>query len=107
LDVPLPVAKTVETQFVGHLSSTHSIGKILLVGKNEQDGVSEFILIQHSVELISSSIDTITIVRVNHEDKALSVLIVVSPEGADLILSSDIPHSEANILVLNSLDVEP
>jgi hypothetical protein len=28
------------------------------------------------------------------------------PEGTDLVLSSDIPHSERDILVLNSLDVE-
>jgi hypothetical protein len=30
----------------------------------------------------------------------------MSPQRANFILSSDIPHSEANVLVLHSLDVE-
>ena len=36
----------------------------------------------------------------------LCVLEVVPPEGADLVLTTDIPHSEGNVLVLHSLHVE-
>jgi len=36
----------------------------------------------------------------------LSVLIVVSPEGTDLVLPSDIPYSEADALVLDRLNIE-
>jgi hypothetical protein len=31
----------------------------------------------------------------------------MSPERADLVLASDIPYGELNVLVLDSLDVEP
>ena len=31
---------------------------------------------------------------------------VVSPQGSDLILTSDIPNGEVDVLVLDSLDVE-
>ena len=36
----------------------------------------------------------------------LRVLEVVPPEGTDLVLSSDVPHGERDVLVLDSLDVE-
>lgn len=30
----------------------------------------------------------------------------VTPEGTDLVLTTDIPHGERDVLVLDSLDVE-
>lgn len=30
----------------------------------------------------------------------------MAPQGTDLVLSTDIPDGEGNVLVLNSLDVE-
>jgi hypothetical protein len=36
----------------------------------------------------------------------LGVLEVMAPERANLVLSTDIPHSEGDVLVLDSLDVE-
>ena len=39
------------------------------------------------------------VVAVNNEDKALRVLIVVAPQGADLVLATHIPNSEADVLV--------
>ena len=36
----------------------------------------------------------------------LGVLEIGAPEGANLVLTSHIPHGEADVLVLNSLDVE-
>lgn len=36
----------------------------------------------------------------------LGVLEVVAPERADLVLASDVPYCEANVLVLDRLDVE-
>ncbi len=106
LDIPLSVSEAVQAQLVGHLGSGHGVGEILLVGEHQQDRVTELVLIEHSVQLITGGVDTISIVRVNDEDKALGVGVVVSPEGADLVLSSDIPHSKANVFIFNSLDVE-
>lgn len=37
----------------------------------------------------------------------LGILKVVSPEGAYLVLATNIPYSEADVLVLNRLNVEP
>jgi len=106
LDVPLTVAKAVEAKFVGHFSGTHSVGEVLLVGEDKEDGITELILIKHAVHLVASGVDTVPIVGVNHEDKTLCVLVVVSPERANLILASDVPHSERNVLVFDGLDVE-
>ena len=58
------------------------------------------------MKLITSSISTIAIVGINHENQALSVLVVMSPQRPDLVLSSDIPHGEADILILDCLHVE-
>lgn len=85
-------------------SDTH--GQILLVGKDEQKRISEFILVQHSLELLAGLADTLSVVGIDHENDTLGVLEVVAPEGADLVLSTDIPDGERDVLVLNSLDVK-
>ena len=36
----------------------------------------------------------------------LRILIVVAPQGSDFVLAADIPHSEADVLVLHSLHIE-
>ena len=58
------------------------------------------------MELLASIIDSVAIVRVNDEDEALSVLVVVSPEESDLVLTADVPHGEGDVLVLDSLHIE-
>ena len=80
--------------------------QILLVGENQQNGISELILVQHTLQLLSGLNNTITIVAVNYEDDTLGVLKVMSPQGPDLVLSTHIPDGELNVFVLNSLDVE-
>ena len=81
-------------------------GQILLVGEDQKNGISELILIQHALQFLSGLNNTIAIIAVNNEDDALSVLEVVSPQRPDLILSTDVPHRELNVLVFDSLDVE-
>src|SRR5690606_28835142 len=71
------------------------------------EGVSQLIRIQHPRQLLTGLRHTLPVVRVDDEDNALGVLEVMSPQGTDLVLSSDIPHGERNVLVLDSLDVEP
>jgi len=106
LHVPLAGADVVEAELVGDLRDGHGLRKILLVGKDEKDGVTKLILSQHLVKLVVSLSDTLAIVRVDHKDEALSVLEVVPPEGTDLVLTSDIPHGEVDVLVLDSLHIE-
>lgn len=71
-------------------SSVHGVRQILFVRKHQQHRVFQLILAQHSVQLVLCLVDTITIVRVDHEDQALRVLEVVSPERPNLVLSSDV-----------------
>lgn len=87
-----------------HRSCTYR--KILLVGKDEQDGIPQLILVEHALELLTGLDDTVAIVAVDDEDDALGVLEVMPPEGADLVLATDVPHGELDVLVLDGLDVE-
>jgi hypothetical protein len=108
LDVPLTVRRTksMQSELISHLSSAHSVWKILLVGKYEKDSIAQLILVQHSMHLITSGINTISIVGIDNKDQTLSVLIVMAPQRTNLILTSDIPNCERNVLVLNSFNVE-
>lgn len=81
-------------------------GKILLVGEDQENGVSELVLVEHALEFLSGLDDTVAIVGVDNEDDALGVLEVVPPQRSDLVLTTDIPHGELNVLVLDGLDVE-
>lgn len=53
-----------------------------------------------------TGINAVTIVRVDHEDQALRVLVIMSPQRSNLILSSDIPNCETNVLILHCFDIE-
>ena len=90
-----------QPQLVGHLGSRHCVWQILLVRVHEQNTFTELVLIKHAMKFVTCSIDTIAVIRVNHEDQALRVLVIMAPERADLILSPYIPYSERNILVFN------
>lgn len=80
--------------------------QILLVGEDQEKSVAKFIFVQHSLQLFSCLDYTVSVVGVHHEDNALSVLEVVSPEWSDLVLTTHIPHGKLNVLVLNCLHVE-
>lgn len=80
--------------------------KILLVGEDQEDGVPELVLVQHALQLLPGLDDTIAVVGVNDEDDALGVLEVMPPERPDLVLATDIPHGELDVLVLDRLDIE-
>jgi len=106
LNVPGTLSQAVKTQFICDLSSVHCIGQILLVGKNQKNSVSELILIQHTLQFLPSLNNTVTVIAVNDEDDALGVLEVMSPQRSDLVLSTNIPYCELDVLVFDSLNVE-
>jgi hypothetical protein len=81
-------------------------GQILLVGENQENGVAQLILVEHALELLTGLNNTVTIVGVDDEDDTLGVLEVVPPQGTDLVLTTDIPHGELDVLILDGLDVE-
>jgi hypothetical protein len=81
-------------------------GKILLVGEDQENSVSELVLIQHALQLLPGLDDTVSVIAVNDEDDTLGVLEVMTPQRTDLVLSTNIPHGELDVLVLDRLDVE-
>lgn len=123
---PGTARQALQTQLLGNLGGAHgvlqhhvSMGKlrrqalargtyrqVLLVGEDKEKGITEFILIQHALQLLTGLHDTITVIAVDDEDDALGVLIVVSPQRTNLVLTTDVPHGEVNVLVLDRLDVE-
>ena len=46
----------------------------LLVCEDEEDGVPEFVLVQHSIQLFLGLADSFPIVAVNDEDQSLRIL---------------------------------
>ena len=50
--------------------------------------------IQQFGELLAGGVDAVSVSAVNHIDHGLRVLVVVSPQRANLVLASHIPHSE-------------
>jgi hypothetical protein len=96
----------VQAKLVGDLSSVHGVRQILLVGEDEEKSIAELVLVEHTLELLAGLDNTVAIVGVDDEDDTLGVLEVMSPERTNLVLSTDIPHSELNVLVLDSLNVE-
>ena len=95
-----------ESKLVGHFSRTHGVGQILLVGKNQKHSVTELVLVEHSVQLVTSGVDAVSVIRVDDKDEALRVLVVVAPQRTDLVLATNVPNCKGNVLVLDSFDVE-
>ena len=80
--------------------------KILLVGEYKQQGIPQFVLVQHALQLLTCLNNTVTIVTIDNKDDALGVLEVMPPEGPNLVLPTDIPYGELDVLVFYGLDVE-
>jgi hypothetical protein len=99
----------------------------LLVGKDKEEGIAEFILIEHPLQFLPCLRDTFPIVRVYDENDTLGVLevcrkkrhysvenaseypneeLAMPPERADLVLPSYVPDGERNVLVFDRLDVK-
>jgi hypothetical protein len=78
----------------------------LLVGENKEEGISKLILVQHALQLFPSLDNSVTIVAVNDEDDTLGILEVMSPQRTDLVLSTNIPDRELNVLIFDSLDIK-
>jgi hypothetical protein len=96
----------IQSQLFGQLSCAHRVRQILLVGKHQHYRIAQLVLVQHIVELPFCLNHTLAIVRVDDEDESLRVLEVVAPQWTDFVLTADIPHGEADVFVLYSLDVE-
>lgn len=104
------LSRVTPRQYSSHLKkciqSQETHRQILLVSEDQEQSIPELVLVQHPLKLLTGFADTLPIVGIDDEDDSLGVLEVMAPEGTDLILTTDIPHGERNVLVLDSLDVE-
>ena len=64
-----------------------SLASVLLVCKDQQHRVAHLILIQHFVEFLSGVLNPIPVVAVDDIDETVGALVVVAPQGADLVLA--------------------
>lgn len=59
-----------KSQLVRDLGGRHGIRQILFVGKDEQQGITQFIFVEHSLEFIAGFSDTIPVVGIDYEYNA-------------------------------------
>ena len=81
--------------------------QILLVREDEQKPLLHFPVAQYAVELLLRLIYTIPVLTVDDEDETLGACVVMPPQWSDLVLTTDIPDVELDILIGYGLDVEP
>lgn len=58
------------------------------------------------MELLFCFVDTFAVLAVNNKDETLRAGVIMSPEGSDFVLSSDVPHIELDVFIRDSFDVE-
>lgn len=78
----------------------------MLVGEDQQERITQLILVQHALELFTCLDNTISVVGIDHEDDTLGVLEVMPPQRSNLVLTTNIPHCELNVLVFDRFNVE-
>merc|ERR1711959_360252 len=52
LDVPGALPQAVQTQLVRNLGRVHRVRQILLVGEDQQERISQLVLVQHALQLL-------------------------------------------------------
>ena len=62
--------------------------------------------VEHALKLGPGLLEAGGIVRVNDENDALCVFVVVAPERTDFVLAADVPHGKGDVLVGDGLHVE-
>mmetsp|Transcript_47705 Transcript_47705/g.97072 ORF Transcript_47705/g.97072 Transcript_47705/m.97072 type:complete len:206 (+) Transcript_47705:291-908(+) len=108
LDEPLVVLQRMQVDAVRKLRWRQGVRVVLLVRHDQNLGVLQLWLGKHAVKLLLDIGHALGAVvrRVDHEDQPVSAGVVVAPQLADLLLSSDIPARELHVAVLDTLHVE-
>ena len=63
-----------QTKLISNLCGIHGIGKILFVGKNEQERITEFIFVEHPLQLFTGFGDTFAIIGIDNKNDTLGIL---------------------------------
>ena len=80
--------------------------QVLLVRKHEQKTLLHLPITQYPMELLLRLVYTFPVLAVDNEDETLGTGVVMPPQRPDLILSSDIPDVEFDVLVRHGLHVK-
>merc|ERR1719265_962096 len=107
LDEPLTTTQAPQTKLISDLSCWHCVWQILLVSKHQDNCISHFILFEHLLQFFSGIFNPLSVIAVHHINQTIGALVVVTPQTADFILTSHVPHCEADVLVLDSFHIEP
>jgi hypothetical protein len=67
-----------------------TIGQVLLVRKHQQQALLHLAIVENLVQLGPRLVDTLPVLRVDDEDETLCTGVVVTPQGSNLVLSSDV-----------------
>jgi hypothetical protein len=71
----------------GYLCDRHGSREVLLVGKDENGGPSEFVFSEDPFEFVRDFVDSSTVCGVDNKNKAIGVGVVVAPEGSEFVLT--------------------
>ena len=58
------------------------------------------------MQLLSCLINPVAVCTVDNKNEALSSSVIMAPKRTDLVLTSNIPYGETNVLVLYGLNIE-
>lgn len=78
-----------------------TILKILFICKYEYDGIPHFAIVDDPVQFLSSFIDSVSVCTVYYKYQALCTSVVVPPQWADFILSSNILYARKILDLVN------
>ena len=81
-------------------------GQILFVREYQQQALLHLTITQYTMELLLRLVYALAVLAVDNEDETLGASVVVPPQRPDLVLSSDIPHVELDVLVCHRLHVK-
>jgi hypothetical protein len=81
--------------------------QILLISEHEQQALLHFSVAENPMKFLLGLVDTVTVLAVDNEDETLGTGVIMPPERTDLILPSNVPNIEFDVLVRDRLDVEP
>lgn len=106
LNMPRALMTISQSELLDNFTSTHGLGQVLFVGQNEQDSVTKLVFIQHAIKFVTRNGNTVTIVAIDDKDNTLRVVVVVTPEGTNAVLTTNVPNSEASRLEGDSFNIE-
>merc|ERR1719373_124047 len=106
LDKPLPSTQCIQAKFLSHFGGTHCTWQVLLVRKHQQHRTIHVIIFKHPKQFFFGVLNAIAVAAVDNEDCPVCTLIIISPKRTDLVLTTDVPNSEADVFVFECFHIE-